>query len=265
MINRYKPAADLRDSAKGFLNGKYGATIGASLLIVGLTYVLNVIIRISNNILLRIFASMGGTTANAFLIKELAMQTIAYLVGILLVSVFSVTSIGLAMYYLKIGCGSRPIVSDVLSGYREFSKSYKVALCVTAPGLLSLLPYAISSVFYERNKSLSMLLLTLGIGLAGLALYIFFWLTFQMAYFIMADFPEYSEEEVISITLKKIRGHRGRLFRLELSFIPYILLTLASLGIGAIWLYPLMQESLAQFYLDLMNPKKVSGEWERTV
>ena len=56
-----------------------------------------------------------------------------------------------------------------------------------------------------------------------------------------------------------------RLFLLELSFIPYVLLALLSFGLGILWVYPYIQESIAQFYLDLMNPKTVSGEWERTV
>ena len=52
---------------------------------------------------------------------------------------------------------------------------------------------------------------------------------------------------------------------LERNEIPYFILGVLSFGIGLLWVYPLVQESYAQFYLDLMRPKKVSDEWERTV
>ena len=86
-----------------------------------------------------------------------------------------------------------------------------------------------------------------------------------MTFYLLVDFPELSASEALKSSWEKMNGHRMRLFLLEISFIPYILLSLLSLGIGMLWVYPYIQESFAQFYLDLMNPKTVTGEWERTV
>ncbi len=52
-----------------------------------------------------------------------------------------------------------------------------------------------------------------------------------------------------------MKGHKRRLFRLELSFLPLMLLCVLSFGIGFLWLNPYMQMTYTCFFLDLMNPR----------
>ena len=54
-----------------------------------------------------------------------------------------------------------------------------------------------------------------------------------------------------------MKGNRKRLFLLELSFLPLMLLCILSFGIGFLWLEPYMQMTYTHFFLDLMNPREV--------
>ena len=56
-----------------------------------------------------------------------------------------------------------------------------------------------------------------------------------------------------------MKGQRMRLFLLELGFLPLMLLCILSFGIGFLWLQPYMQMTHTCFFLDLMNPRKVSS------
>ena len=47
-----------------------------------------------------------------------------------------------------------------------------------------------------------------------------------------------------------MKGNRGRLFYLFLSFIGWSLLSLCSLGIAALWVRPYMNQTFVIFYLD---------------
>ncbi len=262
MANHYQPSAVLRDNAKGFLNGKYKLTIGSTMVFLGLTWVFSRITSDMGNALQSLFIRGGATglTASAFL------YFINNVIGFILTVFLSVLEIGLCFYYLKIGTGQMPKISDIFYGFREDpKKSFKASALVNLPKLLSIIPGMISLRLYLDTKKSGFLLTAIILELVGAAVYIFFSISFKMTYFILADFPEYTAMEAVKASWTKISGHRGRLFGLMLSFIPYYLLAVVSLGAGFLWLYPLIQESYAQFYLDLMNPKKVSGEWERTV
>ncbi|MDE6518229.1 MAG: DUF975 family protein, partial [Acetatifactor sp.] len=61
-------------------------------------------------------------------------------------------------------------------------------------------------------------------------------------------------------SLHIMTGHMGRLFYHQVRFIPLILRALMTCGIGMLWLRPYMQMTYTCFFLNLMNPRKVSGE-----
>ena len=52
-----------------------------------------------------------------------------------------------------------------------------------------------------------------------------------------------------------MKGHKGRLFYIELSFLPLLLLGAVSL-IGLLWVIPYMQMTYAVFYFDIMKQEQ---------
>ncbi len=64
-----------------------------------------------------------------------------------------------------------------------------------------------------------------------------------------------SARECLSRSQELMMGHKMRLFRLNFSFIGWIMLSVFTLGIGLIWLIPYMEMSDTIFYVDL------AGDW----
>ncbi|MDD2260001.1 MAG: DUF975 family protein, partial [Acholeplasmataceae bacterium] len=65
------------------------------------------------------------------------------------------------------------------------------------------------------------------------------------------DRPELSASEILVASTNMMRGHRWRLFCLNLSFIGWFILSILTLGIGLFFLVPYIQTSTAIFYEEL--------------
>lgn len=101
-------------------------------------------------------------------------------------------------------------------------------------------------------------------------LYIFLWsllfvipgiiksFSYAMTPFIMADNPEMSAKEAISMSKQLMDGHKWELFCLSFSFIGWQLLAILTLGIGEIFLAPYVEAAYAVFYRDKIAPKQVT-------
>lgn len=80
--------------------------------------------------------------------------------------------------------------------------------------------------------------------------------SYAMTPYILRDEPQLGPDEVITRSMQMMRGHKMKLFLLDLSFIGWGLLTILTLGIGSLWLIPYMQSSRAAFYLDLKRAQE---------
>ena len=59
-----------------------------------------------------------------------------------------------------------------------------------------------------------------------------------------------------------MKGHKGRLFYIVLSFLGMDILVLLSLGIGSLWIMPYQSQTYTLFYLDItgqLPEESVSG------
>ena len=79
-----------------------------------------------------------------------------------------------------------------------------------------------------------------------------------MCYFLIADFPEMSSAQVLRTSVRMMKGHRWRLFVMELSFLPLYFLSLLSFGIAALWVFSYEAASTASFYKWLAGNQPVS-------
>lgn len=78
-------------------------------------------------------------------------------------------------------------------------------------------------------------------------------LSYTLAPYILKDNPELTPNEAINLSMKMMYGHKWRLFKLQLSFIGWALLSLLTCGVGIIWLMPYMYTTYAAFYQDVKN------------
>lgn len=107
----------------------------------------------------------------------------------------------------------------------------------------------------ERNSILGLLY----------TLYIFLWsllfiipgiikkYAYAMSFYIAYDNPELSASEVLKESERMMKGNKGKLFILRLSFIGWILLSILTFCVGFVFLIPYIKAAEANFYEELIK------------
>ncbi|NBD25595.1 DUF975 family protein [Paenibacillus glycinis] len=128
-------------------------------------------------------------------------------------------------FFLRISRGERPPFVELLSGFPDFIRTFLLYLLMLVFTLLWMLLFIVPGFIAA--------------------------LRYSMAYFILKDNPEISALEAIRRSKEMMKGHKGRLFVLFLSFIGWMLLCFVTFGIGILWLNPYIYTTMAHFYEDL--------------
>ena len=252
-MNPFLSSASLKSMARGQLLGKYGTLIG--------TYLLHFLCIVPIS---WITTSLIGTNS----IGSIIVYCIATFLVTLLGGFFLA---GEAFIYLKVACGQIPVVSDLFHCFQgDQTKVLHIQSILAATSVLSSLPAMIVGSFMGRslvslmlgdpsadasNNAFLFLLYTV-FYVAGTVVMVYVRLLLSQAYYLMLDFPEYSGPQLVQMSIRLMKGHKGRLFYIELSFFPLLMLSMFSCGIGILWLLPYMEATSANFYLDLIKKSK---------
>ena len=253
-MNQYLSSASLKSLAKGQLLGKYGTVIGA--------FVLHGLCIMPISMVLSLTIGTGTV-----------IQTIIYCLAAFLIHLFAGFFVaGEAYIYLKVACNQKPQITDLFYCFRgDTMKVLQLQAVFAAVSLVCSLPAQIVSGFVNASLSAvtyssaivtdappvsgSLFLTYVILFLAGTIIEIFVRLLFSQVFYLMLDFPQYSAKELFQMSLRLMKGNIGRLFYLEISFLPLILLSFLSCGIALLWISPYMDATLANFYLDLVKKK----------
>ena len=79
-----------------------------------------------------------------------------------------------------------------------------------------------------------------------------------MTGYILAEQPELTASEAITLSKQMMSGNRWRLFCLHLSFIGWDILCAFTLGIGNLWLTPYKQTATAAFYREISGTERIT-------
>lgn len=241
-MSQYKSSANLKAAAKDKLDGRFGAAIAATFttacITAAATFIVNSLLPVSTTLL---------------------WSVLSYVISAIISIFTGMFNAGLAYYFLKMSCGHTCSLADIFYGYTAIAdKAIKVSLVFVVLELVCTAPYNLFMMLYLRTQDLTYLSLTfLGMAL-GLAVYIPVSLSISQSYYMLLDFPQYSAADALKGSIRVMKGHKGRFFYLKVSFLPLLLLSLLSCGIGLIWLTPYMRMTYTDFYLDLMNPQSAN-------
>jgi len=133
--------------------------------------------------------------------------------------------VGYAYFNLNLYDGQEPRPGDLFSHYSNF----KTLLCSQLLVLLYTFLW-------------SLLLIVPGI-IAGYS--------YAMTPFLLAEYPDLTASEALSLSKEIMRGNRWRLFCLHLSFIGWQILSSFTMGIGGLFLRPYIAAAETAFYRDL--------------
>lgn len=233
-MNEYLSSASLKSLAKGQLLGKYGTLAGV--VFVHLGYMLFVFF--SSSLLIDTTSLLG------YLIYYAVSFFFSLLEGLLIY--------GEAYIFLKLACGQPIAVGDLFYGFSNNpDKILKVQAVLTAVQLIGSIPNAVRTPVNRPYLLLLYVVFTLAVTI----LYIVVGIMLSQSFFLMLDFPQYSVKEVLTRSIQVMKGSKGRLFYIYLSFLPLIILGFVGCCIPLIWLYPYVQAVKANFYLDLMKKR----------
>lgn len=88
--------------------------------------------------------------------------------------------------------------------------------------------------------------------------------TYALVYFLLLDYPDLSVTDIWKRSSQLMKGNRLRYIGLQLSFLPWMLLCICSLGIGMLWITPYMNATTTAFYLDLVQNQPVRKQASAT-
>ena len=237
MESRYKSSAELKAIAKEHMFNKYGTAIGAMVIVSMITMFVSFFSTIF----------IDTKTVAGIILNLLISFVVSVLTGLF-------TS-GQRYFYLKISCGRPVTISDVFYGFKLFpNKAVLIQLYLSIFIYVSMLPMTLLSYMVARNpkNSLYMLLYSLAMIFYGVVTVILS-LVYSQAFFLLHDFPNYSAKELLAMSRQLMKGSKGRLFYLNVSFFPLLLLGLLSCGIAYLWLVPYMNATATEFFLDLIQ------------
>lgn len=81
---------------------------------------------------------------------------------------------------------------------------------------------------------------------------------YRMALYILIDNPQLGALDCIRASSEIMRGHKGELFVLDLSFLGWVLLT--AFPFVTVWVTPYMEMTYANYYLALRDMPKPAGD-----
>lgn len=236
-MKNYLSSTSLKSQAKGQLLGKYGTLAG--------TYAIHALC----------VSALSGITS-LFLNPGSVIEYIIYFAVSFLISIFSgLFSYGETYIYLKTSCGQQPVLSDLFYGFKQTpDRIIRVAVVFSLISYLLNLPVFLLSLLPQETllNGYGMLLfslLTVVCAVIGMLLM----LTYSQSYYLLLDFPDCSAREALRKSRDMMKGSKGRLFYIDLTFVPLMLLCVLTCGIGFLWLMPYMQATKSNFYLDLVK------------
>jgi len=235
----YMTSKQLKDSARHRLSVAGSTPIAGTALLYGLLFALS--------------AFVTGLTISPTTLEVSPL----YYAGSFLITVFSgILSGGFCYMMLKMYCGHPIGIGDLLYAFtHRGGKLLSVSIWL---GILSfLLEFPIDVLSARFTSSLSMYdgALFFFVTTVCMLLLILFDIYFALVSYLAIEYPHYSTLRIFSLSVHLMKGHKGRLFYITVSFLPLMLLGICTCGILFLWIIPLMQAVYTEFYLDIITHK----------
>ncbi len=165
----------------------------------------------------------GNLSALVYLIYSLIIGALSSMAGVGLLLLGGPVHLGLANYIYDVYHGENV---DVVTLFKPFNKDI----------LKSIILGAVSAIYIALW---SLLFVIPGI----IKMY-----SYSMIYFIQLENPDMHYEEVITKSRKIMKGNKGRLFCIHLSYIGWFILSALTFGILLFWVMPKVQMAKYELY-----------------
>ena len=231
-------SASLKSTARNRLLGRFPRLMCAFLLVGLVSYAANRLL----NLVFPAYLNRPG------------VQIPYYVSQIIVFLLLSVLSAGMNRLFLNLCRNQDYPLTDLFFGFSSHPDRIIVAnLLILLIAAACMLPFVGCMTAYVQTGSTFWLVPAVAAGLGGIAADIYFMLCYALIGYLYADNPEKDALSLLRESRGLMRGNKGRLLYLYLSFIGLLLLGLLSLGIGLLWICPYLYTVLAYFYLDIIH------------
>ena len=150
---------------------------------------------------------------------------------VLSIFVTNAITVGVSNYFIK-NTDSKPSFADAFSGFKvRYGRNIGTLLLVGIKTVLWSILFIIPGIIKTYE--------------------------YAIIPYILADDPDISSKDAFKKAKQMMKGNKWRLFKLEFSFIGWLLLCVLTLGIGIFFLVPYLNAATAEFYIELKNNKNI--------
>lgn len=245
-------SAELKKRAKARLKGRYGMCVGTEFIV---SAVMSVFFLIY--FLIALFMGVANaalfTGGSEFGPGFILMQIVVIFFSVILVAALGLLMPGILKLYYNISTDQNPGFSDLLFGLKnkplKFLGLYLVQVLI---GILCSIPYIIVFVVAVITDYMPVMIVLLVLMyfvlLAGTIISSIY---LSQSMYILIEATDKGVFQSVRESAEMMRGNKGRLFYIYLSFIGMVFLGYLSMGIGFLWILPYMHATYTEFYLDL--------------
>lgn len=228
-----RTSRELKALAREALLGQYGSLIGAMFLMAVFSMVLE-----------SLPFTMTGKNNTA---SAIAIQFISTLIINILTYLMQIGLVSMVLCLVR----HRPYtLGNLFYAFRAHPDRFIIvsAIQIVITMLLQIPAYLVmmSSLSYFDRICLYLLLLMAGSVVSYIVL-----LGFALCEMLLIDNPDLGAIDSIRQSFALMHGNKGRYFYILISFFGLSCLTVLTLGIGMLWLYPYMTTTQVCFYLDI--------------
>lgn len=233
-----RSSRELKALARDTLANRYGSFIG--------TLIVYFLIVLGSNMLLTFAFPFRGTVISSI---------IAWLASFIITLIISVFSVGLIRFSLNMCRGEQYRLSDLFFGFRTHPDKIIIAqLILTLISEICSIPVTIMDFMSSSNTlTLDELSFRSLVILACSFLNFVVTLGLHLTMYLLCDYDNPSAVQALRESWHLMRGNKGRLFYLSLSFFGIFLLGFLSCGIGFLWALPYWEITFSYFYLDIIG------------
>ena len=228
-------SAELKRRARESLRGYWGMIIGVSVL-------MNLIV----------YAAMLPFYI-PYIINQNVSVAVTYSIAVILISLASVVlQAGITGMQMKVAKKQQISIGMMFSQFQNRPDRYILgSLLLGILGIGCLLPGYFVILTGALGSQVLVVLLGILLVIAGLVLCMILTFRYSLIVYLFLENPQMRVMEAYRKSAEMMRGNKGRLFYIYLSFIGWSILAMFSCGIGMLWVIPYMAQTNVQFYLDV--------------
>lgn len=236
-----RTSAELKRQARGILTHRYGVPMA--------------VMVVSELIVTALLFPFSWNITEQSSVRELVIYYIANFV-ISLINV--VLSIGRIYISLMMARGKKYSFRDLFYGFSHHPDKYILAtLLLTLIMMIPMIPFVLALPYYFYSAgSVEALVLLIVAVLVMIVGEMYLSLRYALNLYLLLDYPDMRVTESFRESSERMKGNKGRLLYISLSFIGWELLGMLSFGIGLLWIMPYMVQTRTNFYLDVEEERK---------